>query len=209
MPPAAIRMPATALACLAGALAFGQVIEFDSAGLRYQALTRGGLTIMFAHLPAHVRDFAIVQLAVSNGSGKVYIVRPEDCVYELDTGVQIRAQPARAVVDALLDGASRNDVIKMVGTYEIGLYGLSRFQSTNGYERRRQSAQAELGSGRLKAAAAASAIAFVLTKLTPGQSTDGAVFFRTAGKPLGPGRLRIRAGGELFEFQPGTSPSGD
>ena len=37
----------------------------------------------------------------------------------------------------------------------------------------------------MKAAAAASALALVQTKLTPGESTDGAVFFPTEGKPLG------------------------
>ena len=55
-------------------------------------------------------------------------------------------------------------------------------------------------SGRFTAlaiiVAAASAIAFVVTKLQPGQSTDGAVFWATAGKPLGAGRLTVNAAGE-------------
>jgi hypothetical protein len=37
-------------------------------------------------------------------------------------------------------------------------------------------------------------------KLKPGQSTDGAVFYATAGKPMGPGKLVVHAGGEVFEF---------
>jgi hypothetical protein len=96
--------------------------------------------------------------------------------------------------------ASRHDVIKLVSTYEAGIYGNTRLQSTNGYELRRQSALAEVGSARIKAAAAASAIALVATRLTPGQSTDGAVFFSTNGKPLGPGRLVVHAAAEDFEF---------
>ena len=49
--------------------------------------------------------------------------------------------------------------------------------------------------------AAASAIAFVKTKLNPGESTDGAVFFPNSGKALGPGKLRVHAAGENFEFK--------
>jgi hypothetical protein len=41
-------------------------------------------------------------------------------------------------------------------------------------------ALAEFTSTRIKAAAAASAIALVQTKLAPGQSTDGAVFYNLA-----------------------------
>jgi hypothetical protein len=70
---------------------------------------------------------------------------------------------------------------------------------TNGYESRRQAALAET-SVRLKAAAAASAIALVQTKLIPGESTDGAVFFQTEGKPLGAGRLVIRTNTDVFTF---------
>ena len=47
-------------------------------------------------------------------------------------------------------------------------------------------------------AAAASAIALVTTKLMPGQSTDGAVFYPSQGKPLGAGKLIVNAAGETF-----------
>ncbi len=74
--------------------------------------------------------------------------------------------------------------------------------SANGYEARRQAAFAEVSSTKIKAAAAASAIALVAVKLAPGQSTDGAVFWPTQGKPLGAGHLRVNAAGETFEFTP-------
>jgi len=57
-----------------------------------------------------------------------------------------------------------------------------------------------MGSTKLKAASAASAIALVTTKLTPGQSTDGAVFYPSGGKPLGAGKLMVNAAAEVFEF---------
>jgi hypothetical protein len=54
----------------------------------------------------------------------------------------------------------------------------------------------------MRAAAAASVLALVQTKLAPGESTDGAVFFPSDGKPLGPGRLIVRTNTDTFEFNP-------
>jgi hypothetical protein len=179
-----------------------QVIEFESNGLRYQTLTKNGLTIMFASMPSNLKDFAVFQIAVSNGGRVAQTVDPEDFVLRREDGSQVKAMPARQVVKRMLDKANRDDVIKLVGTYEVGLYGLARMQSTNGYEQRRQSAIAELGGSRLKAAAAASAIAFIKSRVAAGESTDGAIFYNVAEKELGGGRLTIRAAGELFEFEP-------
>jgi hypothetical protein len=177
-----------------------QVIDFESNGLHFKTLTKNGLTIMFAHIGSHVKEYSILQVAVSNGSNEAWTVRPEDFSYYRQDGSATPASSALAVVSSLMKKASRHDVIKLVSTYEAGIYGNTRLQSTNGYELRRQSALAEVGSARIKAAAAASAIALVATRLTPGQSTDGAVFFSTNGKPLGPGRLVVHAAAEDFEF---------
>ncbi len=187
-------------ACVLAARA--QVIEFESNGLKYQTLTRAGITVMYAHMPSHVREFAILQVAVSNGSGSNQTVRPEDFTFHRGDGTSIQAAPARDVVTQLIEKGSRNDVIRMVSAYETGLYGMSRLRSTNGYEQRRQAALAEVSSTRLKAAAAASAIAFVNTRLKAGESTDGAVFFANDGKPLLSGKLVARISGQLFEFNP-------
>ena len=181
----------------------GQAIEFESNGLKYQTLTRDGVTIMFAPLPAQVREYVVLQLAVSNGSPSNRTIKTEDFRFVRADGTVIRATPAGNVVQQFLDKGGRNDVIKLVGTYEMSLYGLSRFQSTNGYEQRRQAALAEVSSSKLKAAAAASAIVFITTKLTPGESTDGAVFFPTHGLPLGAGKLIAVVGVTRFEFEVG------
>ena len=42
--------------------------------------------------------------------------------------------------------------------------------------------------------------AMVQTKLAPGESTDGAVFFPSDGKPLGPGYLVVRTNTDVFHF---------
>jgi hypothetical protein len=163
-------------------------------------LTHNGVTVMFAPLPTHVRDYAILQVAISNGSPVSWAVRPEDFKFERADGPSIQALPARTVVNSLMEHASRGDVIKLITVYETGLYGQTQIRSTNGYESRRQSALVDVGSTKIKAAAAASAIAFVLTKLLPGQSTDGAVFYPNQGKPLGAGRLIVTTAGETFDF---------
>lgn len=177
-----------------------QIIEFESGGLKYKTLTRNGVTIMFASLPTHVRDYAMLQVAVSNGSPVSWAIKPEDFRFEKADGQVIPAVPARTVVDTLMEKAGRNDVIRIISAYEGALFGNGQIHSTNGYETRRQSALADAGSGKLKAAAAASAIALVTTKLKPGESTDGAVFYSNQGKPLGPGHLVVNAAGETFTF---------
>ncbi len=194
----AVAVLAAAAACIPQARS--QVIEFESNGLKYQTLTRSGLTVMYAVLGAHVREYAILQVAISNGSAAPQVVRPEDFLFVRSDGTQIRAAAARSVVDALLERGGRGDVVKLVSTYEAALYGIQRIHSPNGYEQRRQQALAEVSSTKLKAAAAASAIALVFTKLTAGKSTDGAVFFPTEGKPLGHGRLLVRNTAGEYEF---------
>jgi hypothetical protein len=183
--------------------AWSQAISFESNGLKYQTITKAGLTIMFAPLPTQVKNYMVLQLAVSNGSPSARTIKPEDFRYVKADGTEIPATPARAVVQKFLDKGGRNDVVNMVGTYELGLYGLSRFQSTNGYEQRRQAALAEVNSSKLKAAAAASAIVLIATKLKAGESTDGAIFFPLNNQPLGPGKLVAVVGAERFEFEVG------
>jgi hypothetical protein len=188
-----------AFLCL-GAPGRGQVIEFESGGLKYQALTKDGLTIMVAPLQSNVRDYTVLQVAISNGSRTTFVVRPEDFLYRPETGSQIAALPARTVVNSLINRASKSDVVKLVNAYESGLYGNTQYRSTNGFDYRRQNALTDFTSTRLKAAATASALAFVQTKLLPGQSTDGAVFYVLGGKPLAPGVLSVQAGNSTFEF---------
>ena len=175
-------------------------IDFESGGLKYKAMTRGGVTVMFSLLPLHIRDYAILQMAISNGSSIPWTVQPEDCGFEKPDGRKIQALPAKTVVNTLIEKAKRGDVIKLIAAYEASLFNNAQIHSTNGYETRRQNAFAEFGSSKLRAAAAASAIALVTTKLAPGQSTDGAVFYPNQGKPFGAGRLIIDMAGETFVF---------
>lgn len=186
---------------LVGLCLQAQVIEFESNGLRYKTLTRSGITVMFASLPVHIRAYAVVQIAVSNGSPISWTIKPEDFTFQRSDGTTIQASPAQEVVISFIKHSSRQDVIKLVSTYEAGLYGNTHMKSTNGYEARRQNALAEVSSARLKAGAAASAIVLAPVKLRSGESTDGAVFFPAAGKVLGPGHLKARVGGETFDFE--------
>ena len=176
-----------------------QVIEFEQNGLKYQTLTKSGVTVMFAVMPTHLHGYSIMQVAVSNGSQGPYIIRPEDFTYYRGETVATRATSARDVILMLEQHGTSSDAVKLVVAYENSIAGNSHLKSTNGYESRRQAALA-MGSVKLKAAAAASALCLVQTKLAPGESTDGAVFFPTEGKPLGPGKLIVRTNTDTFEF---------
>src|SRR5438552_10517025 len=187
------------LPCSVPQVTEAQVIEFEQSGLKYQTLTKSGVTVMFALMPARLHQYVIMQVAVSNGAQGPYIIKPEDFTYVRNDGISIRAAAARNVILMLEQKGNGSDAIKLVTSYENSISGNSHLKSTNGYEQRRQAALA-MGSVRLKAAAAASALAMVQTKLAPGESTDGAVFFPTDGKPLGPGKLIVRTNTDTFEF---------
>ncbi len=184
-----------------------QIIPFESNGLEYKTLTKGGVTVMFAYLPAHLKEYSIMQASISNGSPISWTVKPEDFSYHETDGTVWQASTALSVVNSLLAKAGRHDVIKLVTAYERGVYGNEHMQTTNGYESRRQSALAEGVSTRIKAGAAASALALVPTKLQSGESTDGAVFFPSNGRVLGPGTLVVHTGGEVFEFPSDGEPT--
>lgn len=191
---------ATCALWLSVTAAGAQIIEFESNGLKYQTLTREGVTLMFAPIPSHVRGYTILQVAVQNGSPVTWTVKPEDFSILHEDGTAIPATPARTVVNEMIDKAGRGDVIKLVTAYESTLYGNPRYKATNGYEARRQNALAEFGGNKIKAAAAASAIVMVPTKLKSGESTDGAVFFPEGTKSLPTGKLVVHAAGAVFEF---------
>src|SRR2546423_920384 len=53
-------------------------IDFESHGMHYEALTKNGITVMFAPLPPHVKDYNIVQVTVTNGSPVSWTVKPND-----------------------------------------------------------------------------------------------------------------------------------
>lgn len=178
-------------------------IEFESHGLEYEAITKNGVTVMFAPLPPHISDFNAAQVTVTNGSLVSWTVKAMDFTFTRQDGTVLPTVSADYVVETLLAKANRNDVIKLQILYENSIYGLANFRSTNGYEQRRQAAMAEFVNRGFKAAAEASAITFVPTKLKPGDSTDGAIFLenRTKEKSLGAGRFVAHTCGETFIFE--------
>jgi len=186
-------------AALLCAAATPQVIEVQSNGLTYQSLARSGVTVMFTHLPGNLHKFAVVQTAVFNGSQGPYIIRPENYTFERSDGQVIHAVAARTVIEMLLQKGNGSDAVRLVTEYENSIYGNPQLKASNGYETRRQAAIAT-GGARVRSAVVASALALVQTKLAAGESTDGAVFFPTDGKPLGSGRLVVRTNTDVFQF---------
>jgi hypothetical protein len=182
---------------------YAQVIEYEANGLKYQTLSRKGLTVIVTRMPNHVAGFGLFQISISNGSEIYWTVQPEDFSY-VKPDVSMPAIPAGQVVDVLLDKGSHADVIKLVTSYENSLYGIPHMKSTNGYEQRRQGAMTYGINTKLKAAATASAIALAQTRLAPGQSTDGSIFIPLTHdlKTLSGGHLVFRNYDETFEFNP-------
>src|ERR1039458_8731085 len=78
--------------------AHAQAIEYESNGLKYQTLTKSGVTLMFAVLPSHLHEYTTIQVAVSNGAEGPYVIRPEDFTYVRESSVTLRATPARTVI---------------------------------------------------------------------------------------------------------------
>jgi hypothetical protein len=181
---------------------FAQVIEYETNGQKYQTLSRKGLTIIVTHMPNQVAGFGLIQVSVANGSTTYWTVQPENFSYTRAGAPPLAAISADQVVDVLLQHASHSDVVKLVTSYEGTLYRIPHMRSTNGYEQRRQNSMTIGVSAKLEAAAMASAIAFAKTRIAPGQSTDGAIFFPLArdAKALSGGRLTVVAEGETFEF---------
>jgi hypothetical protein len=188
-----------ALALVGIAPGCAQVIEFEQNGLKYQTLTRGDVTVMFAHMPQHLKGYSMLQVAIANGSKLMCTIRPEDFGYVRQTQ-EIPATPATSIVKMLMDKGDHEDVVKLTLAYESVLYGFNRMKFTNGYELRRQNFLTYGVSARVKAAAEASAIVLVTAKLKPGESTDGAIFFRNDAKTLTGGHITFRLSGEVFNF---------
>jgi len=178
-------------------------VVFESHGLEYDSLTKNGITVMFAQLPSRLKEFSIVQVTVTNGSLVSWTVKPDDFVFVRSDGTTLGSVSADYVVAELLSRADRDDVIKLQLLYENSISGLANYRPTNGYEKRREAAMAQFVNRGFKAAAEASAIAFVPTKLKNGDSTDGAIFFpnRSKEKSLGAGRLIAHTCGETFIFE--------
>src|SRR5580700_5287535 len=126
---------ALVIATVTAALAHGQAaIPFESNGLKYRVLTRGGMTIMIARLSTRIRDWEIFQVAITNGTPIAWEVKAEDFRFQRETGAPIPALSAHEVVDTMLKKASRTDTTRLVVAYEAALFGNMQMHSTNGYE---------------------------------------------------------------------------
>ncbi len=154
---------------------------------------------MFARMPITTGRYSVLQIALSNGSASTWKVEATDFFFEADDGSRVYAISEQDVVGDFFRNAGRSELLELQSVYEKALYSNEHIRSNNGYEQRRRSALV-IGPRGLKAAAAASAIAFVSGKVGPGDSTDGAVFFPTGGRGLGPGKVVAQLGEERFEF---------
>jgi hypothetical protein len=177
-----------------------QVLTFENNGLHYQSLTRKGVTIMCARLKVELKEYGLLQVAISNGSDAYAMLKPEDFTFTRTDGRAVTGAPADNVVAEILERGNHSDLVKLVTTYENAIYGIPNMKLDNGYEKRRQAALAEGTNARFKAAAAASAIALIPVRVPPGKTSDGAVFFPVGGRSFPPGQVTVRSFGQVWEF---------
>ena len=180
-------------------------IEVPYKGLRYSMLSRGGVTVMIAPLDRAILEYSTAQVWVSNGSKSVVRVNPQAFSMSVETAGQSepRTMPGTAegtVLNEILKRARSHDVLELVRAYEATLFGFANEKSLNYYQQRKQHALASAGSGKMRAAATASAIILAEKVLRPGEVVDGTVFFRTEGKHLRVASLSARLAGAVFEF---------
>src|ERR1700692_3707156 len=97
-----------AMALVGIAPGWAQVIEFEQNGLKYQTLTRGDVTVMFAHMPQHLKGYSMMQVAIANGSKIPCAVRPEDFIY-VRASQELPATPATTIVKMLMDRGDHED----------------------------------------------------------------------------------------------------
>ncbi len=200
-----LRLQETRLACLLFAFlaaappAVSQIIRFESNGMKYQVLTRQGLTLMCAAMPFRTSRFAVMHVAASNGSSETWRIDTANFAFEYQGGPLVAAIPEQRVVEEFFRKAGRSELLKLQTAYEKALYNNQYVRPNNTYEKRRLSALA-FGPKGLKASAAAAAITFVSGNLEPSDSTDGALFFPTAGRPLENGRIVALIESSRFEF---------
>lgn len=176
-----------------------QVIRFESNGMHYQVLTRKGLTLMCAAMPFRTSRYAVMHVAVSNGSHETWQVQAGDFAFEYRDGTVVRAAPEQRVVGEFFQRAGRSELLKLQTAYEKALYNNQYIRPNNSYEKRRLSALA-FGPKGLKASAAAAAITFASGNVDSGDSADGALFFPTAGRPLEGGKIVATLQTSRFEF---------
>jgi hypothetical protein len=182
-----------------------QIIEFENGGLKYQSLTKNGITIMCARLQTHLQEYAMLQVAISNGSDAYANIKPEDFSFARADGRVVNASTASEVVNEVLERGNHSDLVKLITTYENAIYGIPNMKVQNGYEKRREAALAEGTSGRFKAAAAASAIALIPVRVPPTQSSDGAVFFPIDQKSFATGHVIVHTSVATWEFSPAST----
>ena len=101
-----------ACAALITQIVSAQIIPFESNGLQYKTLTKGGVTVMFAPLPAHLKEYSIMQVSLSNGSPISWTVKPEDFSYRQSDGTVWQASTALSVVNSLLAKVCTSSVVK-------------------------------------------------------------------------------------------------
>ncbi len=189
----------------------GQAIEVPYRGLRYSVLSKGGVTVMIAPLDRTILEYSTAQVWVSNGSDHPVRVSPESFSMRLDAPGSneprvIRGTPEGTVVTEVLRRARAKDMLQLVRAYETVLFGMVDEHTYSYYQKRKEAALATAWTGKMRAAATASAIVLAEKTLRPGEFVDGTIFFRAEDRTARLHSLSANIAGDIFEFPQADGP---
>src|SRR3984885_8754251 len=93
-----LAAPLAGCAAVLPHIVFAPIIPLESNGRLYKTLTKDGVTVMFAYLPVHLKEYSIMQVLIANGSPISWTVKPEDFSYRQQDGTMWQPSPALTVV---------------------------------------------------------------------------------------------------------------
>ena len=161
--------------------------------------SREGVTVMIAPLERTILEYSTAQVWISNNSGRPLPIAPQWFAASLEGGASSAAVQDTVVLSDIRKHASGRDIEELVRAYESLLLGLPDEKAVGYYEQRKRAAMAS--GGKMRAAIMANVIILPETRLRPGETIDGTLFFRAGGKL----RAKVTAfsadlGGRHFEF---------
>lgn len=161
--------------------------------------SRDGVTVMIAPLERTILEYSTAQVWISNNSPRALPIAPQGFTATVEGGASFTAAQDTVVLNDIRRHASGRDIEELVQAYESMLLGLPDEKAMGYYEQRKRAAMSS--GGKMRAAIMANVIILPETRLRPGETIDGTLFFRQPGKSR-PKVTRFTAdlGGRHFEF---------
>lgn len=174
-------------------------IEVPYKGRTFSMASRDGVTVMIAPLERTILDYSTAQVWISNNTARSLPIAPQGFTATVESGATSAAAQDTMVLNDIRRHSSGRDIEELVRAYESMLLGLPDEKAMGYYEQRKRAALSS--GGKQRAAIMANVIILPETRLRPGETIDGTLFFHQPGK-VHPKVIRFTAdlAGRHFEF---------